>query len=609
MNKKPLPYGLEPHEIGFLILLGVAFYFTGAAYWGKPWPLGIFSAALLAAVPVLILRCREEWRQLPNQVFFFTLAAVWVALFVFLGNPTFNYLDSPSLLAWMFNIYTSTSVDEGHGLLIPFVVLALFWWKRKELLARPPGLWWPAIGLVGLALLLHLVGFVSQQQRLSVVALLLGLYGLTGLAWGRHWLTASFFPFFLLVFCIPVAEFAAPLTLPLRLLVSRIVEIVAHLGLAPDLIREGTQLFDAQHTFGYEVAAACSGIRSLVALLALTTIYGFVNFRTPWKRVAMMLVAAPLAVLGNVVRLCFTVAVAETFGQNAGKAVETDFGFVTFAVAVGCAFLFARWLEKIAVEPPVTAQPAVEPRLATKPASPKSGQVIFLFLAVLLLTGATAGVLAHARVNQKLGAPGVKTGPLAGSKNLEVLLPADVPGFKSEALPQSEVVVKMLPQDTSYGQRLYTTEDGFQTLANVVLMGSSRGSIHKPQICLTAQGWTIVDAGSRVDRVHLDKPVSYDLPVMHLIASRPAEVKGQKLTEQGVYVYWFVDADRYTPFHAQRSWWMAQDVLLKNELDRWAYISFFAACVPGQEDAVFERMKKLIAASVPEFQLVPKAAK
>jgi exosortase len=219
-------------------------------------------------------------------------------------------------------------------------------------------LWWPALGLVVFALLLHILGYVSQQQRLSVIGFFMGLYGLTGLAWGRHWLQASFFPFFLFVFCIPVGDTAAPLTLPLRLLVSRIVEIIAHLGLAPDLIREGTQLFDAQHTFGYEVAAACSGIRSLVALLALLTIYGFVNFKSPWKRAVMMLVALPLSVLGNVVRLCFTIMVAETFGQNAGKAVETDAGYLTFVVAVGCAFLVTRWLEKIAPEPTFENKPA-----------------------------------------------------------------------------------------------------------------------------------------------------------------------------------------------------------------------------------------------------------
>jgi hypothetical protein len=232
-----------------------------------------------------------------------------------------------------------------------------------------------------------------------------------------------------------------------------------------------------------------------------------------------------------------------------------------------------------------------------------------LFIIVIALIGALAGALAHAKSNQKLGLPGVKTRPLDGSKNLEVVLPADLSGYKSKLLPQAEVVTNQLPQDTSYGQRLYVSDDGFQTLANVVLMGSSRASIHKPQICLTAQGWNISDSASRVEMVHMDRPVPYDLPVMRLAATRETELNGQKVVEQGVYVYWFVDADRYTASHARRLIWMAQDVLLKSELDRWAYIAFFSVGAPGQEDAMFERMKKLIATSVPEFQLVPQTTK
>jgi exosortase len=154
------------------------------------------------------------------------------------------------------------------------------------------------------------------------------------------------FPYFLLAFCVPVGGLLDAFTFKLRLLVSWIVAGVAHLGLSPDLIREGTQLYDSQHTFAYEVAAACSGIRSIVALLALMTIYGFVVFKSPWRRAAMMLAALPLAVLGNVARLCVTIGTAEMFGQDAGKMVETKFGFVTFAVALSCAYLLARWLEK-----------------------------------------------------------------------------------------------------------------------------------------------------------------------------------------------------------------------------------------------------------------------
>ncbi|HEX9048800.1 MAG TPA: exosortase-associated EpsI family protein [Verrucomicrobiae bacterium] len=236
-------------------------------------------------------------------------------------------------------------------------------------------------------------------------------------------------------------------------------------------------------------------------------------------------------------------------------------------------------------------------------------QKLILFFAVLLLIGGTAGVLAHAKANQKLGQPGVKTALLPDSKNLEVVLPVTLPGYQSKAMQQADIVLRMLPQDTSFGQRLYTGDDGFQTMVNVVLMGSSRASIHKPQICLTGQGWSIKEGVSHEDVVHLQKPVPYDLPVMRLVASKTAEVNGQEVKASGVYVYWFVDSDRCTASHAQRFLWMAGDVLLKGELDRWAYVSYFSVCAPGQENATFERMKKLIVESVPEFQLVPPAGK
>jgi hypothetical protein len=228
-----------------------------------------------------------------------------------------------------------------------------------------------------------------------------------------------------------------------------------------------------------------------------------------------------------------------------------------------------------------------------------------VFLVVLAMMAATAGVLAHTKANQKLGLPGVKTRPLPGSQNLEVLLPVDLPGYKSEARDQAGVVTNMLPHDTSFGQRLYTSDSGFESLANVVLMGTSRSSIHDPQVCLTAQGWKIDNAASHVETVHVDRPLPYDLPVRHIIAARQAQINGQIYDERGIYVYWYVDADHYAPTPAARNLIMARDVLLKGELDRWAYISFFAVCGPGQEEATFNQIKKLIQAAVPEFQLVP----
>jgi hypothetical protein len=74
---------------------------------------------------------------------------------------------------------------------------------------------------------------------------------------------------------------------------------------------------------------------------------------------------------------------------------------------------------------------------------------------------------------------------------------------------------------------------------------------------------------------------------------------------RGLYVFWFVAHNEETTSHWQRVKWMTLDLLRTGVLQRWAYVSYFAVCAPGQEDAAFERMKNLIAASVPEFQLPP----
>jgi len=362
-NEKPKPFliqGLWPHEIAFLVLFGTAMYYSQSDFHTQVWPKYLYGAAFLAAFPVLCHRCRAEWRHLPNGGFLLGLTVIWAALFVFLGISTFRVLGSPSLFGWMFNVWSSPAVDEAHGLLIPFVVLILVWYKRKDLGAQPVALWGPGLWLVAAGLFLHLSGYIVQQPRLSVMGFFLGFYGIMGLAWGPRWLKSIFFPYFLFAFCVPLGELGVPLTLPLRIFVAKIVATISQLGLAPDVLREGTQLFDSQHTFGYEVAPACSGIHSLVAMLALTIIYGFMSFKPAWKRLLMVAAAIPLAILGNVVRLCFTIVVAETFGQSAGKAVETYAGFLTFAVAIGCVMLLGRWLEKSEIKAPEQSQ-AVTP--------------------------------------------------------------------------------------------------------------------------------------------------------------------------------------------------------------------------------------------------------
>src|SRR5437016_4070625 len=122
------------------------------------------------------------WRGIPDKGLFFGLLAAWLALFHFLGNSTFGYTRTGSLFGWLKYSYTITP-DDQHGFLIPLVVLGLLWWKREQLLAVPKRQWWPAILLLGFALLLHVIGYMVQQTRVSVIAFFVGLYALMGITW------------------------------------------------------------------------------------------------------------------------------------------------------------------------------------------------------------------------------------------------------------------------------------------------------------------------------------------------------------------------------------------------------------------------------------------
>jgi hypothetical protein len=239
-----------------------------------------------------------------------------------------------------------------------------------------------------------------------------------------------------------------------------------------------------------------------------------------------------------------------------------------------------------------------------------SRQTSTLLVVTLALIGGTAGLLAQLSAHQKLGVAGVKTHAVPNSVRLQVDLPERVLDYQSEALEPDDLTLGTLPADTSFGQRAYSAPDGFGVVMNVVLMGTDRTSLHKPQFCLEGQGFHIDPAKSEETTVHVDKPVGYELPVVKLVANQEFTQEGQPRVRTGVYVYWYVADGALSASVSgfQRMWWMSKELMRTGVLQRWAYVSCFAVCAPGQEGVVFERMKTFITAAVPEFQLTPQAA-
>ena len=231
-------------------------------------------------------------------------------------------------------------------------------------------------------------------------------------------------------------------------------------------------------------------------------------------------------------------------------------------------------------------------------------QKMLLVVVVAGLMAGTAGVLTWLRSNQRLGKPGIKATPIPGSVAMTLELPAQVLDFTSTNVPEPQVVLNYLPKDTSFAERLYQMPDGFVATATIILMGADRTSIHRPDYCLPGQGWTI-DSKTAVN-IPISGGHPYELPVMKWVIHNSIQTPdGRKREVSGIYVFWFVADHEQTVDNFQRMWWLARDLLRTGVLQRWAYVSYFSICAPGQEDATFERMNKLIAASVPEYQLPP----
>lgn len=236
----------------------------------------------------------------------------------------------------------------------------------------------------------------------------------------------------------------------------------------------------------------------------------------------------------------------------------------------------------------------------------KNPKWTFLAVALVLIFG-TAAALAWLRANQKLGPPGIKATQIPGQTQMKIALPERVLDFTSTNIPEPDVAIGYFPADTSYAERVYFDPDGLRIQSTVVMMGADRTSIHRPEYCLPGQGWNI-DKKETVTIPITDNP-PYQLQVARWnLSATIQKPDGGKVNASAVYVYWYVTKDDETPDHDKMLERMTVNLFRTGDLQRWAYISYFALCAPGQQDAAFGEIKRLILAQVPQFQ-VPLASK
>lgn len=223
--------------------------------------------------------------------------------------------------------------NYSHGFLVPLASAYFLWERRQELAeARPGG------GLLGLPLLLGglallAFGYAGTEyftMRLSLVVVLAGIV----LFWfGREVFRVSAFPLGFLAFMVPLPYIVYDaLAFPLKLLVAKYSVLCLKL-MGVVVSREGNIIMFP--TTVLEVADACSGLRSLVSLIALGVVYAMISQRSLLPRLLLVALTVPIAIVTNMARVIATGFLAQYYGAAAAEGFFHEFaGMAVFGMAM-----------------------------------------------------------------------------------------------------------------------------------------------------------------------------------------------------------------------------------------------------------------------------------
>lgn len=190
-------------------------------------------------------------------------------------------------------------------------------------------------------------------------------------------------------------------------------------------------------------------------------------------------------------------------------------------------------------------------------------------------------------------------------QGIDLTLPDYVGRWYGEDQKISEPELQMLAKDTSFARKLYTDARGGSIFASIVLSGQDLdNSIHRPERCLPAQGWSIAD--SKVISIPIPEGPIHDLKVTRLHNVRKMATKdGKTVSIYSVNYYWFVGWKDITPSHLDRTFIDIKDRVLYGYNQRWAYITIASTITKGLEP--FGKDEAETDAQVREFiqQLLP----
>ncbi len=251
------------------------------------------------------------------------LPLAWVLLFGLLTWSTWRWLWGE----WMGNDYYS------HGVLIVPVAVYLAWRRLAHRPVLVESAHFPYGGLAVLFVALNAYLYFDHERAFYLAALaVIGL--LVGLVWtmaGRAIVRLLAFPLAYLTLMVPL-PFVERVTYPLALLTGVCsAALVKFLGVDVTVIGNAITLPNADLVIG----AQCSGINSMIALISLNALVAYAARGPLWGRIGLVVLAVPLAMLGNILRVANLLLVAREWGAEAAFRFYHDYsGLVFFAIVL-----------------------------------------------------------------------------------------------------------------------------------------------------------------------------------------------------------------------------------------------------------------------------------
>ena len=254
--------------------------------------------------------------------------------------PSWQLLILGALTLWLYGSTLGHLVGQwwndpnfSHGFFVPLFSAFVLWQERDRLAQIPTRPSWAGLIVLLVGLVVLIVGRLGAELFLARSSLLLVLAGLVILFFGWNLFRAVLFPWAFLLMMIPIPSIALnQITFPLQLLASKVAATVLPV-LGVPIFREGNVI--NLPAMALEVAEACSGIRSLMSLVTLAIIYGYLMEKRLWVRWLLAFAAVPITVAANDVRIIGTGLLVQYWDPEAAEGYfHASWGWIIFVVSL-----------------------------------------------------------------------------------------------------------------------------------------------------------------------------------------------------------------------------------------------------------------------------------